>query len=93
MNTSTIGYIAYAYFYNRLYYVLLCELVFVICRAPVSQSVAKRAVNPGVVSKNPSSASILSDVRQNQLLEKKAVWITGVRKPGNTRVVELAAAI
>ena len=31
-------------------------------RAPVAQSVATQAVNPGVVSLNPSSANILTDV-------------------------------
>ena len=30
-------------------------------RAPVAQSVATRAVNPGVVSSNPGSANFLSD--------------------------------
>ena len=33
-----------------------------ISRFPVAQSAAKRAVNPGVVSSNPGSANILSDV-------------------------------
>ena len=32
-----------------------------ICRGPVAQSVAMRAVNPGVVSSNPGSANFLSD--------------------------------
>ena len=33
----------------------------VFCRAPVAQSVATRAVNPGDVSSNPGSANFLSD--------------------------------
>ena len=34
---------------------------FPISRAPVAQSVATRAVNPGVVSSNPGSANFLSE--------------------------------
>ena len=36
-------------------------------RAPVAQSAATRAVNPGVMRSNPSSANILSDVWQKSL--------------------------
>ena len=76
-------------------------------RAPGAQSVATRAVNPEVVSSNPSSANILSVVWQkaivtsafiflqwaNSLCGKNIVRITGVRKPGNTWVDELASVI
>ena len=44
-----------------------CFLKTFVLRAPVAQSVATRAVNPGVVSSNPSSVNILSDVWQKSL--------------------------
>ena len=41
----------------------LCELIIYICMlALVAQLVATHAVNPGVVSLNPSSVNIFSDI-------------------------------
>ena len=42
------------------YFIIVIDNVW--SRAPVAQSVTTRAVNPEVVSSNPSSANILSDV-------------------------------
>ena len=45
-----------------------------VSRTPVAQSVATPAVNPGVMSSNPSSANILSDVWQKSLWHASCVY-------------------
>ena len=45
-----------------------------LCHAPVAHSEATRAVNPGVVSSNPSSAKSISDIRQKSLWRASFVF-------------------
>ena len=61
-NITLCKYVLHLSFTQAVTHRICIELQSHIGRAPVAQSVAMQAVNPGVVSLNPSMANLLLDV-------------------------------